>query len=99
MTPLVIREQSHMPESTTLRQIVTPSPMPGRVPSLIVTSTAGFLTTGAGLGTLSFLIGGYGLVMAVSTLGLFAQADVFLRSLAARTETISSATTPSLAAN
>lgn len=69
--------------TTTLRQAVTPPPMLGRVTALIITSTAGFRPIGAGLGALAYITGGYGLVIAASTIGFLAQAVVILRSPAA----------------
>jgi predicted MFS family arabinose efflux permease len=76
--------------TTTLRQLVTPPPMLGRVTALIVTSTAGFRPIGAGIGALTFVLGGYDLVLAISTLGFIAQAFVILRSPAARIDALPS---------
>jgi MFS family permease len=83
--------------TTTLRQLVTPPPMLGRVTALIVTSTAGFRPIGAGIGALTFVLGGYELVLVVSTFGFIAQAIVILRSPAARIDALPSADVAPLA--
>jgi predicted MFS family arabinose efflux permease len=70
--------------TTTLRQVITPAAMLGRVTALIVTSTAGFRPIGAGLGALAYVAGGYQLALGVSCVGFVAQALVILRSEAAR---------------
>ena len=85
--------------TTTLRQVVTPPDMLGRVSSLLVTSTAGFRPIGAGLGALAFAAGSYEAVLSVSWLAFMAQAVVIVRSHASKVGELPAAVTPRVAEN
>lgn len=85
--------------TTTLRQMITPPDMLGRVSALLVTSTAGFRPVGAGLGAVSYLLGGYEAVLTVSWVAFLAQAAVIIRSRAARVTDIPALETPQVAVN
>lgn len=85
--------------TTTLRQMVTPPDMLGRVSALLMTSAAGFRPIGAGLGAISWVAGGYEAVLTLSWIAFLAQAIVIVRSQAARIADIPAAETPQVAVN
>lgn len=66
--------------TTTLRQIVTPADLLGRVSAVIMTATYGARPIGAAIGAFAGSLWGVELCLAVSTAGFFIQALVILAS-------------------